>query len=75
MLLNAIILRLHPYCEPFILHLTDTLHPRVLRLHGEREEYRILLTSEGGPRRGEGEEGALIKDKHWPNPVVEGLVA
>jgi len=75
MLLDAIILRLHPYCEPFIGHLTDTLHQRVLRLHGEREEYRILLATEGGPRLGKGEEGALIQDEHWPKPVVEGLVA
>jgi hypothetical protein len=60
MLLDAVILRLHPNCESFIGHLTDTLHPRVLRLHREREEYRILLTSEGGPRRAEGEEGTLI---------------
>ena len=75
MLLDAVILRLHPNCESFIGHLTDTLHPRVLGLHGEREEYRILLASEWGPRLGEGEEGALIQDEHWPKPVVEGLVA
>jgi len=75
MLLDAVVLRFHPYCEPFIAHFTDTFHPRVLCLHRERKENRIFLTSEGGPCLGKGEKGALIQDEDWPKPMIEGFIS